>query len=138
MNIIEQRFRGDCVVCTIAMATNRSYDEIFDLLPKDVADNIKTYGIDTIAEMEILCKLGWDPVLCFSFPHLGPCLVTVASLNYYGTLHSVYYDGQTVFDPSVQKKHDINSVIKANAFSLMNKSAYSEEVIQYEKSLGMR
>lgn len=117
--LIEQRGKSDCVICCVAMAVGRTYDEVSALT------NMGDFGLSHSAEFWLLRRFGWTPIRLFGFRPMYPSIVTVASLNLPGRLHAVWWDGDRLFDPSPMEKHTIESVSLGYAHVVVN---YSPEI----------
>ena len=133
--MIYQRVKGDCCICAIAMAVGATYEDVVSKIGKH---DFAKFGVSQDLELEVLRAYGWKPVLTFSFPYQEPCILSVASLNYYGTLHSVYWDGKRMYDPSTERQHDYKSACLGYAGAVMDEGSYSREVVEYERSIGYR
>lgn len=114
--LVRQRLKFDCGICTLAMATGRPYAEIRAAAEEgsnfDVRQGIRR-------EWQVLGRLGlqmgghvsadgdfWSLERSILAPEafrrhaLGRrAIMAVPSLNMPGHLHSIYWDGTTVFDP---------------------------------------
>lgn len=116
MALIQQRERSDCAICTIAMALDRSYDEVMAAAIKR-----KAYEPDvgTRSEYAILEALGLEQLVDFRVMHrtvLAPeyflylswgrrAILAVPSLNIEGSFHSVYWTGTELRDPCTLKTY---------------------------------
>src|SRR4029077_15672150 len=116
IELIPQRTAYDCGICTIAMATGRSYEEV-------MAAALAAKAFDEIglrSEQWVLERLGLDysfengePVGDFVCRHRGVlapeffrsfagrrrAIMAVPSLNIEKGFHSVFWDGRRLFDP---------------------------------------
>lgn len=121
LGLIRQRNNSDCAVCTLAMALGVSYDEVLALCPdyrKRLADGIRV-GLSIPDYLYVARSYG------FTFRSVYPhtvnkeygddfweylsekiALLVVHSLNYKGRLHSVYWDGLGVYDPSKKRRYN--------------------------------
>jgi hypothetical protein len=100
------------------MATGRGYHEIAPLFPGHSEGF--PYGVSSDKQLPVLKSLGWNPCVTLNWYHAYPAIVRVASLNFLGKLHSVYWDGENLYDPSTLKKHDFDSACIAFATSIVN------------------
>ncbi len=112
METIKQRLDGDCAVCVTAMFLGKTYNEIVNLFP-EVKDGF-LHG--TRSEVEV-CLLFGVALECKSYPgavdktYYGmdkskPAMIAVMSMNRIDTLHSLYWDGEKIHDPSNLKCYD--------------------------------
>jgi hypothetical protein len=94
--LIRQRYDIDCVIATIAMYTHKTYEDVIEVCERLKIRPLGLCGYDSI---RILKEFGHELVQCFDFYDFVPCIVSVPSLNSRGKMHSVYWDGQRVWDP---------------------------------------
>ncbi len=116
MDLIRQRERSDCAICTIAMALGRSYEET---MAAAIAARAYEPGVGTRSEYAIVEKLGLKQMIdfrCLQRGQLAPeyflhfswgrrAILAVPSLNIEGSFHSVYWSGTTLFDPCTLKTY---------------------------------
>jgi hypothetical protein len=120
--LIKQRTPTDCGVCSLAMATGRTYEDVLGAVGDcyDAARGMRYMG-------SALERLGFsyafqngepvgDIVVMQREWSLSPklyrrmiwgrrALVSVPSLNNEGGWHLIYFDGEAVFDPSPLKTY---------------------------------
>jgi len=117
-NIVKQRLKKDCGVAALAMATNVSYETALAALPLAARIDIKNgKGLFHYNQLDGLDKLGF--YRNFNRPvnvEIGstPAILSVPS----GTkrsdgLHSIYWDGKNVYDPSPSNKYNNNEIALA-------------------------
>lgn len=108
---VEQRGDSDCAIACIAMATGRPYEEVLAI---GLSTQSYVPGEGTHSKEDILYVLGYEdedfdvlrrnpfsPPRLFRRLALGRrSIISVPSLNNLGGKHSVYYDGETVWDPN--------------------------------------
>lgn len=121
--LIKQRTPNCCAVCTIAMATDHTYEEVMA-----VAGDSYVQGKGTHNEEGILNRLGLTNQFDRSYQPTGDfhtrykdaslssewfrtvawgrrAIMAVPSLNIEGGFHSIYWDGWEIFDPSTLKTY---------------------------------
>lgn len=108
--LIRQRTRHDCAICTIAMALDRTYEEVMEAALATDSFNptggchaeyriIEKFGLYQLKDFRTMPKGILDPNY---FRHLSwgrRAILAVPSLNKPGGFHSVYWDGGTLYDP---------------------------------------
>lgn len=117
--LIPQREKSDCAICTIAMALGRSYDEVMAVATADEKWPAYTPGVGTRSEYSIIEALGLKQMVDFRVLHRGQlapeyflhfswgrrAILAVPSLNIEGSFHSVYWSGKALFDPCQLKTY---------------------------------
>ena len=97
--MITQKFSYDCAVCSTAMFLNKPYEEVakaLELTKEGIGnDKIAKYLWDN--EIDVLWFEGFPP------KKGTPAIVSVWSKNFEGKWHSIYFDGEKVFDPARSK-----------------------------------
>ncbi|OGU55432.1 MAG: hypothetical protein A2V66_16790 [Ignavibacteria bacterium RBG_13_36_8] len=107
--IIKQRSKGDCGICALAMFLNISYDvlakeeEFQEDLKEDFGKGASIRDLWKVAK-----KYGYDIVYTNNqyFKESEPAIVFVPSLKLKGKIHSIYWDGERIFDPSNEKTYE--------------------------------
>lgn len=123
--IIKQRNNSDCAVCTLAMALGIRYEDVLELVPEyqkrsergeqiglTIPDylyvmRLHGFSIEAVYPHSVNKYFGVD-----FWDHLTHKLafLVVHSLNYPGRLHSVFWDGDGVRDPSFLLAYDSDSI----------------------------
>lgn len=113
--LIQQRTTDDCVICTVAMALSASYEDVMAM----ALDNaLYTAGVGCKRDYYLIERFGHRQMETFRvldrgvlapefFLHLSwrrRAILAVPSLNFPG-LHSVYFDGRAVQDPSTLRTY---------------------------------
>ena len=117
MTMIYQRTPHDCAICTIAMATDRSYENVHAVA--------ELYGdfhpdVGCKSEWRVLEELGYVQMETFRIMNRGVlapefflhfswkrrAILAVPSLNVAGGFHSVYWDGDALWDPCTQRIYE--------------------------------
>jgi len=108
MTTIKQRLDGDCAVCATAMFLGKTYDEIVDLFP-EAKDGFPhgTHGeVDVCLHFGIMLECVHVPGVkveyegYYDWDKSQPAMIAVMSQNRLDTLHSIYWDGKEIHDPS--------------------------------------
>lgn len=114
--LVRQRTRHDCAICTIAMATGKAYDDVMAAALKvDAFDAekgmhaeyrvLEQFGLKQMAEFRILHRGVLAPEFFLHFSWARRAILAVPSLNKEGGFHSVYWDGRALFDPCTLKTY---------------------------------
>jgi hypothetical protein len=105
--LIKQRYKGDCAVASLAMFLGISYENILKHYSEELAEkfydgawNSKTLRVAKEYGVELTC-------IYENFNLNKPSLLVVPSLNIEGRLHTIYWDGENVFDPAIGKCYEI-------------------------------
>jgi len=106
MELINQRTNFDCTAAALAMFFGYKYD---DFLSKYFADYKFDRPVSYGEELKIFHSEGarYINVPTWTMPKCK-CIAVVPSMNWPGKLHSVFYDGENLFDPQANregKKH---------------------------------
>jgi hypothetical protein len=116
MDLVQQRMSTDCAICTIAMALDRSYE---DVMAAAVASDAWSPEKGCRAEYRIFETLGLEQMIDFRVMHrmvLAPeffrhfswgrrAILAVPSLNFEDSFHSVFWNGTVLFDPSPKRTY---------------------------------
>lgn len=118
--MVKQRLPHDCSICTIAMALDRPYDEVMQTALKTESFDpvegcrseyaiIESFGLEQMVDFRVLHQGGdagiLNPEFFRHFSWGRRAILAVPSLNIEGGAHSVYYDGQKLFDPCALKTY---------------------------------
>lgn len=118
VDLIAQRTDSDCGICSIAMATGRTYEEVMQAAgaefdPEKGLRNeqavLKALGLSSSANGDFICL--YSGILTGSFfRNLAwgrRALVSAPSLNIPGGSHMLYVDAAgTVFDPCLRQRYE--------------------------------
>lgn len=111
---ISQKEPYDCVVACLSMFVDKPYSQIKNKYFKnqDFSHNTSSPGVGYDKEVEVL-KLEGYTAKDIS-PELPPrnAIVTVPSLNYENSLHAVFWDGLTIFDPNTAHSNNSHGTTK--------------------------
>lgn len=114
MRIFKQRAIYDCLLACIATAVQRDYGDIWPVDFLEAVEDAKgTYG-DNVTKAFSLAGLnhntdywtvgvawGWERNAALrNLLHGRRAILQVPSLNYQGAQHMVYWNGETLYDPS--------------------------------------
>lgn len=114
--LIQQRAQSDCMLCCMAMAMGIEYDDLANRLGPGFMTLIRQHGVTDEAEPVLLSTLGLQADIDYRKYSLSPhwcsiqfarnilwgrrALICVRSMNNRDGWHSVYWDGEKLFDPS--------------------------------------
>lgn len=115
------------------MLTGEKYEHILSNLKKETVESLSEQGLSYSDDAELLWSLGFD----FEFheelkagwkPTKNKALLTVPSKNFSGKLHSVYWNGNEVIDPSPLDKYSTDAALRAaiDVFEITPTEAASE------------
>ena len=120
--LIKQRTPHDCVICSLAMLTGRSYEDVVAAIG-DVFDPERgvRYEQKALERLGFSCRFengepagdfvslhrayAFSPQFFRSLAWGRRALVSVPSLNYPDGSHMIYWDGIAVLDPSDKKTY---------------------------------
>lgn len=137
--IIKQRMRTDCAICTIAMAIGRPYEDVMTAaLQSDAWHPEKGMR----AEYKVLERLGFKQMANFRVMHRGPLapeyflhfswgrpsILAVPSLNLEGMFHSVYWTGSDLLDPCTSKTYSDWKALRPDELILFGPTAAATPV----------
>jgi len=134
--VLKQRNTWDCSICCMAMATGRSYEDVLEVYlssPDDARRWELGIGTSTTSVLRVLTLLGWKPVMTHGVALSYVGIVSVASINFPGKLHHVYWDGQKVMDPSTLQTHDEKSMLLGACDFITNYSTEFQGVLDWEQ-----
>jgi hypothetical protein len=114
--LIKQRLRTDCAICTIAMALGKPYDEVMSVA---IAAEAFKAEEGTRSEYAIIEKFGLRQMVDFRVLHRGQlapeyflhfswgrrAILAVPSLNIEGGFHSVFWSGTELLDPCTARTY---------------------------------
>lgn len=115
-NIVKQKWKNDCALACIAMASGKDYDTIFT---KKLIKAIDKEGGATGKTLEqAFTAAGYVKDKTYSTVYTAAiggtireliwkrkALLQVDSLNYEGGMHLIYWDGEKIIDPSNLQKY---------------------------------
>lgn len=118
--LIQQREKSDCAICTIAMALGRTYEEVLEAATADKEWPDYQPGVGTRSEYAIIERFGLQQMQDFRVQHRGilaadffrglswgrRAILAVPSLNIAGSVHSVYWTGNELWDPCTLKTYE--------------------------------
>lgn len=117
MTMIKQREKSDCSICTIAMALDRTYEEVMDAAIETEAwkrdegcrreySIIEHFGLKQMEGFRVMWRGNiLDPEFFLHFSWRRRAILSVPSLNIEGSFHSVFTDGRKLYDPSPLKTY---------------------------------
>jgi len=104
--LIQQRYKGDCAVASLAMFLGITYDEILEHFVKELEDQFSD-GIWNSKVFEVAKKYGVELTCIYKeFDLTRRSLVIVPSLIAKDRQHTIFWDGDNVYDPSPLKIYD--------------------------------
>jgi len=115
-DVIRQRMKSDCAICTIAMALGRGYDEVMaaalETKSFDPAKGmwseyrvIEAFGLKQMQDFRVLHRGPLAPEYFLHFSWGRRAILAVPSLNIEDSFHSVYWSGTELFDPCTLKTY---------------------------------
>lgn len=128
---ISQKEPYDCVVACISMFTDKPYNYIRNKYFKDqdFSYNTDSQGVGLTKEISVLKIEGFD-VKDIS-PELPPrnSIVTVPSLNYKNSLHAIFWDGATIFDPNTAHSRKPYNNTKIYTHEMFINEPYKQPIV---------
>lgn len=115
--LIRQREKSDCSICTIAMALDKSYEEVMrvalleDAWRRDEGCRreyqiIEKFGLKQMEGFRIMWRGNiLDAEFFLHFSWRRKAILSVPSLNIEGGFHSVFTDGRKLYDPCLLKTY---------------------------------
>lgn len=120
MKLIHQRHPYDCQVACAAMLFHMEYDEALSLILKHLDGNLEDAVPNEtliLAGRELGMKLMYISGTMFKLPSI----VTVPSLNIPFRLHSVFFEGGKIYDPSRKKGYsNVEEILSCYAGQLID------------------
>jgi hypothetical protein len=114
--LIQQRMRTDCAICTIAMAIDKPYEAVMDVAVAAEAweadkgmraeySVLEKFGLAQMVDFRVLHRYQLAPEYFLHFSWGRRAILAVPSLNIAGGFHSVFWSGTTLFDPCTAKTY---------------------------------
>lgn len=106
MEIIQQRYEYDCVIASIAMWANLSYEDVMGVCVRlgYERDPDSRKGLSSVEGYSICRKLGIRPFVIDEAYGGVKGILSLPSLNHPGGAHAVFYDGRDIHDPQTGKE----------------------------------
>ena len=111
--LVQQRSTYDCVLACLCMATGQLYEKLWDEAFCKAVEDAKGTGAGNLHEQAfakagLLRDVDFTTIYCESIPPPTVrkllwgrrALLQVPSLNFDGSMHYVYWDGEQLYDPS--------------------------------------
>jgi hypothetical protein len=136
--LIRQREKSDCAICTIAMALGLAYEDVLE-----AALLAKAYepGVGCRSEYTIIERFGFRQMIDFRIHHRTlldakyflhfswgrRAILAVPSLNIEGGFHSVYWTGTELRDPCTLKTYSSWEDLRPDEIIIFAEAGISRE-----------
>jgi hypothetical protein len=141
--LVQQRNLTDCVICSLAMATDLSYETVLEKVGDlyDIKEGLRY-------ESKALNRLGFsneyengqsigDFTTYYRGFYISPefflstawgrrALLSVPSLNFAGKWHMLYVDGRKVYDPSTLDRYERYDQLKPEYITVFREGLFNE------------